>query len=148
MTRAVHTVGRWLRFVVAETLVGGLLAVGYLLWGTRGFTRWRRQLDETRKAVLPNSPTDPRARPLYVGVGLVGAVEGCAYALARPLLPKRAAVAGPIFSCVFAFAVVYGGRSIEKRSGRPVSALETKATDLRSHVLFGSVLAVVERLSR
>jgi hypothetical protein len=148
MTQATYALGRWLRFVVAETLGGGIFAVGYLLWGTRGFRRWRDQLDETQKAVLPNSPTDPRARPLYIGVGAVGAIEGCAYALARPLLPKRAALAGPIFSSVFAVAVLCRGKKNKERSGKAVAALGTKPTYLRSAAVFGSVLAVVERLSR
>jgi hypothetical protein len=157
MTRPIHALGRRLRFVIAETLAGGLFSIGYLLWGTRGFSRWRGELDETLEAVLPKSPSDPAARLLYLGVGGTGAFEGCMYALTRPLLPKRPEIAGTIFSWAFSLAVVYGGTRIKKRFGQPVPPLSTHARgsfnvttvmDVRFHVLLGTVLALTERLSR
>jgi hypothetical protein len=157
MTRPIHALGRWLRFVIAETLAGGLFSVGYLLWGTRGFSRWRGELDETLAAVLPKSPSHPAARLLYLGVGGTGAFEGCMYALMRPLLPKRPEIAGPIFSWAFSLAVVHGGTRIKKQFGQAVPPLRTHArgsfnvktvTDVRFHALLGSVLAAAERLSR
>jgi hypothetical protein len=155
MTQPIHALGRWLSFVIAETLAGGFFSIGYLLWGTRGFSRWRGELDETLAAVLPKSPSDPAAWPLYLGVGGTGALEGCLYALTRPLLPKRPEIAGPVFSWAFTFAVVYGGKRIKKRFGQPVplhgrdarGSIDRKM-DVSFHALRGSVLAVIERLSR
>jgi hypothetical protein len=78
---------------------------------------------------------------LYIGVGGVGALEGLGFVLARPLLPRRPEVAGPLFSALVGVRVDFTGR---KRSGSALKLTE----GLTSAALMGSTFALVERLSR